>query len=80
MEKINYKNASSTSPLSGLFNHVTFFFLKCFWWKRSPCCLFSPLPPLRGQPTGKCHPRWQPIYGLGVLCRLGRLLDSNPGL
>ncbi len=42
--------------------------------------LHSPLPPLRGQPTVKCHPRWQPISGLVVHCRLGRLLDSNPGL
>ncbi len=36
--------------------------------------------PLRGQPSAKCHPRCQPILGLAVLCRLGRLLDSNPGL
>jgi hypothetical protein len=49
------------------------FFLHCFCWNRS-------LPPLRGQPTGKCYPRWQPIQGLAIHCRLGRLLDSNPGL
>ncbi len=40
-----------------------FFFLNCFWWNRSPYCLYFPLPPLRGQPTAKCHPRWQPISG-----------------
>ncbi len=57
-----------------------FFLLNCFWRNRSPNCLNSPLPPLRGQPTGKCHPRWQPIEGLAVHCRLGRLVDSNPGL
>jgi hypothetical protein len=57
-----------------------FFFLNYFWWNISPYCIYSPLPPLRGQPSAKCHPRWQPILGLAVLCRLGRLLDSNPGL
>jgi hypothetical protein len=25
--------------------------------------VYSPLPPPRGQPTAKCHPRWQPILG-----------------
>jgi hypothetical protein len=40
-----------------------FFLLNCFWWNRSPYCLYFPLPPLRGQPTAKCHPRWQPISG-----------------
>jgi hypothetical protein len=40
-----------------------FFFLNCFWWNRSPYCYYFPLPPLRGQPTAKCHPRWQPISG-----------------
>jgi hypothetical protein len=34
----------------------------------------------RGQPTVKYHPRWQPIQGLAVHYRLGRLRDSNPGL
>ncbi len=37
--------------------------LNCFWWNRSPYCLYFPLPPLRGQPTTKCHPIWQPISG-----------------
>jgi hypothetical protein len=58
----------------------TFFFLNCVWWNRSPCCLYFSLPPFRGQPKAKCHPRWQPISGLAVHCRLGRLLDSNSGL
>ncbi len=44
-----------------------FFFLNYFWWNISPYCIYSPLPPLRGQPSA-------------VRCRLGRLLDSNPGL
>ncbi len=57
-----------------------FFFLNYFWWNISPYCIYSPLPPLRGQPSAKCHPRWQPILGLAVRCRLGRLLDSNAGL
>ncbi len=40
------------------------FFLNCFWWNRSPYCfLYFPLPPLRGQPTANCHPRWKPISG-----------------
>ncbi len=42
--------------------------------------IYSPLPHPRGQPTAKCHPRWQPVLGLAIHCRLGRLLDSNPGL
>ncbi len=54
--------------------------LNYFWWNISPYCIYSPLPLLRGQPSAKCHPKWQPILGLAVLCRLGRLLDSNPGL
>ncbi len=40
-----------------------FFFLNNFWWNRSPYCLYFPLPSLRGQPTAKCNPRWQPISG-----------------
>ncbi len=42
------------------------------------CCMTAPED--RGQPTVKCHPTWRPIYGQVVHCRLGRLLDSNPGL
>ncbi len=59
-----------------------YFFLDCFWWTRSPClyCIYSPLPPFRGQPTVKYRPRWQPISGLAVYCRLGRWPNSNPGL
>ncbi len=57
-----------------------FFFLIVFGGTEVPIILHFPLPPLRGQPTVKCHPRWQPISGLAVHCRLGRLLDSNPGL
>jgi hypothetical protein len=38
------------------------------------------LLPLRGQPTVEYHPRWQPIQGLAVHYRLGRLPDSNPEL
>ncbi len=48
------------------------FFLNCFWCHRSPYCLYSRLPPLREQPTVKCHPKQQPIKGLAVHCRLGR--------
>jgi hypothetical protein len=68
----------------------TFFFLNCFWWNRSPYYLYFPLPPLRGQPTAKCHPRWQPISGqqstVGwgdcwiageIAGRLGRLLEAG---
>jgi hypothetical protein len=57
-----------------------FFFPNFFWWNRSLYCLYPPLPPLRGQATAKCQPRWLPISGLVVHCRLGKLLDSNPGL
>ncbi len=56
------------------------FFLIVFGGTEVPIILNFPLPPRRGQPTVKCHPRWQPISGLAVHCRLGRLLDSNPGL
>ncbi len=48
--------------------------------RRPLFCIYSPLPPLRGQPKVEYNPRFQPIEGLAVLCRLGRLLDSNPGL
>jgi hypothetical protein len=57
-----------------------FFFLIVFGGTEVLIILHFPLPPLRGQPTVKCHPRWQPISGLAVHCRLVRLLDSNPGL
>ncbi len=54
-----------------------YFFLNCFWWNRSPYYFkFSSAAPQRTA-TVKCHPRWQPISGLAVHCRLGRLLDSN---
>ncbi len=43
--------------------YFLFFFLNCFWWNRSPYCLYFPLLPLRGQPTSKSPPRWQPISG-----------------
>jgi hypothetical protein len=59
---------------------IFFFFLIVFGGTEVPIILHFPLLPLRGQPTVKCHPRWQPISGLAVHCRLGRLLDSNPGL
>ncbi len=42
---------------------IDFIFFNSFWWNRSPYCLYFPLPPLRGQPTAQCHPRWQPISG-----------------
>jgi hypothetical protein len=65
-----------------LYNKETtfFFFLVVFGGREVLIILHFPLPPLRGQPTVKCHPRWQPISGLAVHCRLGRLLDSNPEL
>jgi hypothetical protein len=37
--------------------HIVFF-LPCFLWNRSPYCLFSPLPPLSGQPTAKSTAGW----------------------
>ncbi len=42
----------------------TFFFLNLFGGPEAPFCNYSPLPPLRGQPTVEYHPRWQPIQGL----------------
>ncbi len=41
-----------------------FFSLIVFGGTEVPIILHFPLPPLRGQPTVKCHPRWQPISGL----------------
>ncbi len=57
---IEYPVAAAICPHTAA-ETVLFFFLNCFWWNRSPYCLFSPLPPLRGLPIAKCHPRWQPI-------------------
>jgi hypothetical protein len=34
--------------------------------------IFSSVAPHRGQPSAKCHPRWQPTRGLAVSCGLGR--------
>jgi hypothetical protein len=48
--------------------------------QRHLLCIYSPLPPLRGQPTVEYPPRWQPIRGLAVHCRLRRLPNSNSGL
>jgi hypothetical protein len=66
--------------LQNVFFSFLFFSIVFAGTEVSPYWLYSPLPPLRGQPTGKCHPRWQPILGLAVHCRLGRVLDLNPGL
>jgi hypothetical protein len=35
---------------------ISFFFLYFFVFS-----INTPLPPLRGQHTAKCHPKWQPI-------------------
>jgi hypothetical protein len=60
---------------------ISFFFPLLFLVDQRPLfCIYSPLPPLRGQPTVEYHPRWQVIQGLAVHCRLGRLPDLNPGL
>jgi hypothetical protein len=58
---------------------VVYFFslMVFFWWARSPFCLYSPLPPLRGQPSvkllyipdGSPSTDWQSTVGLGV-CRI----------
>jgi hypothetical protein len=56
----------------------TFFSLNCLWWNRSPFRFYFPLPPLRGQPTAKCHPRWQPVEGLAVHGRLGEIARFEP--
>ncbi len=40
-----------------------YFFIFFIFLSRSPYCLYFPLPPLRGQPTAKCHPIWQPFSG-----------------
>ncbi len=40
---------------------------------------FSPLSPLRVQPTVKYHPRWQPIQELAVHYRLGRFKPRAGG-
>jgi hypothetical protein len=42
-------------------------------------CMYSPLPPLRGQPTVEYHPRWQPIQAFAIHVDWGDL-DSNLGL
>ncbi len=57
-----------------------FFSLVVFVGPEVPFYIYSPLPPLRGQPTVEYHPGWQPIQGLAVHCRLGRLPDLNLGL
>ncbi len=60
---------------TGQIKEVQYSFLPLlFWWNKSPYCLYSPLPALRGQPTAKCYPRWQ------LHRRMGRLQDLNPGL
>jgi hypothetical protein len=55
-----------------------FFSLIVFGGPEAPFRIYSPLPPLRGQPIVEHYPRWQPIQGLAVHGRLGKLLDSNP--
>jgi hypothetical protein len=59
---------------------MNIFFLYFFGGPEALFSIYSPLPPLRGQPTVEYHPRWQAIQGLAVHCKLGRLPDSNPGL
>ncbi len=43
-----------------LFKKYLFFFLYIF----RGFCVYVPLPPLRGQHTVLCHPRWLPTSGL----------------
>jgi hypothetical protein len=56
----------------------TFFFFLCFWRTSSSFFVtFSSVTPRRGQPTAKCHPRWQPNSRLAVSCELPRLSLSH---
>ncbi len=50
--------SSSKHPFSLIY---IFFSLIVFGGTEVPIVYIFPLPPLRGQPTAKCHPRWQPI-------------------
>jgi hypothetical protein len=60
--------------------NAKFFLRNCFWWTRKPFLyLFSFATPQRTSDV-KYHPRWPPIKGLAVYCRLGRLPDLNPRL
>ncbi len=58
-------------------NCIIYFFLNCFCWTRGPLLYLFSYAALRGHPTVEYHPRWQPVQGLAVHCRLGRLTDSN---
>ncbi len=62
-----------------LINWHIFFFLIVFSGTEVPFIYILLCRPSEDSPpTAKCHPRWQPISGLAVHCRLGRLLDVNP--
>jgi hypothetical protein len=56
-----------------------FFSLIVFGGTEVPIVYIFPLPPIRGQPTAKCHSQMATHLMTAVHCGLGRLLDSNPG-
>jgi hypothetical protein len=47
--------------MSAVFSPANFFF---FLYIFRVFCVYVPLPPLRGQHTVLCHPRWLPTLGL----------------
>jgi hypothetical protein len=57
-----------------------FFFLNCFWWNRSPYCLYFSSAAAQRIAYSKVPSQMAAHHRTAVHCRLGRLLDSNPGL
>ncbi len=66
----------TTTAAVPVFFFLYFFFLHMFLANHGTSgsffIIFSSVAPHRGQPSAKCHPRWQPTRGLAVSCGLGR--------
>ncbi len=55
-----------------------FFSIIIFGGPEALFCIYSSLPPFRGQPTVKQHARWQPHRRTGSLLQAGNIGGSKP--
>ncbi len=75
-----YKNTLAWDFSPQVFPSKVLFSLIFLVKQKSPLFVFSSADPQRTAYSEVPSPKWQPIHGLAVHCRLGRLLDLNPRL
>ncbi len=62
--KIQLSSTVGESCIQGTLHTITYIEKFCFLYIFSEFCVYVPLPPLRGQHTVLCHPRWLPTSEL----------------